>query len=375
MVILRDASFIEMKKFLFVCCMASFTAKAQIHEWFTPTLDSIFNTFFKAGEPGGAVLIARDTTVFYQRGFGIADINTKTPITTTTLFNIGSISKTFVAYGLLDLVQKKKLSLEDDLLKYFPDFRDPGIAKKIKLCHLLTHTSGLPDSRRIKEEHDFYLTAKDEENFAPLKQTESLEFEPGTRYKYSNPAFNGLALVIEKVTGKKWQRYIAKNIFKPSGMKKSTITDGEHPKSGVSHGYVKNEGNEFIEMDYGEEPTFAAAGNGGVWSSVEELWQYEKAIRKNLFLSKEWIDVSRIVYPLPDWKDEAASRLGLSWFITKEMGLTMIGHTGSQGGFISDYVWLPEKNIFYVLLCNFPMPIKEMRTSLFQSLQKVNWLQ
>ena len=117
--ILTNSFFTDMKKFLFVFCMASLTAKAQIHDWFIPTLDSVFNSFFKSGEPGGAVLLAQGNNVFYQRGFGIADINTKEPITTKTLFNIGSISKTFVAYGILDLVQKKKLSLEDDLSKVF----------------------------------------------------------------------------------------------------------------------------------------------------------------------------------------------------------------------------------------------------------------
>ncbi len=355
--------------------MTAITANAQINSSFTLTIDSVFNSFFKAGEPGGAVLIAKDDKVVYQKGFGIADINTKEPITAKTLFNIGSISKTFVAYGILKLAKENKLSLEDNLYKYFPDFKNAAIAKKVKILHLLTHTSGLPDSRKVKEEHAFYLTAKDEENFAPVKQTDNPDFEPGTKYKYSNPAFNGLALIIEKITGEKWQRYIEKMIFQPSGMKESTITDGPHPESGVSHGYVLNEKNQFEEMDYGEEPTFAAAGNGGVWSSAEELWLYEKAIQSNKFLNKEWIDKSRMIYPFPQWSDTVASRLGLSWFINKEMELNMIGHTGSQGGFISDYLWLPEKKIFYVLLCNYPKPIKEIRAKLFEALQRVNWLQ
>lgn len=364
-----------MKYFLFIFCMTTTTVNAQAQDWFIPTLDSVFTPFFKAGEPGGAVLIARDDKVFYKKAFGIADINTKQSITTKTLFNIGSISKTFVAYSILNLAQEGKLSLDDDLYKYFPDFKNPAIAKQVMIHHLLTHTSGLPDSRKVKQEHAFYLTAKDEENFAPLKQTDKLEFEPGTRYKYSNPAFNGLALIVEKVTGKKWQQYIDKMIFMPSKMKNSTITDGPHPERGVSHGYVWNDKKEFEELDYGEEPTFAAAGNGGVWSSAEELWLYEKAIQNNKFLNKEWTDISRTIYPFAEWKDTATSRLGLSWFITKEMGLSMIGHTGSQGGFISDYIWLPDKKIFYVLLCNFPKPINEIRTKLFEALQKVNWLE
>lgn len=337
-------------------------------------LDSLFKVYFNSGEPGGAVLLVKDGKVIYKEGFGIADINTKEHITTQTLFNVGSISKTFVAYGILKLASEKKLSLQDDIYKYFPDFKNKEIARKVKLYHLLTHTSGIPDSRPVEAQHDFYLIAKDEENFAPLKQTDSLEFEPGTKYHYSNPAFNGLALIIEKITGKKWQDYIAASIFSPAGMKTSTITDGPHPESGVSHGYVLNKEKKFEELDYGEEPTFAAAGNGGVWSSVEELWKYEQAIQQNVFLDNNWISLSRTRYLFPAWKDSIPSRLGLSWFITMEAGETMIGHTGSQGGFISDYCWLPDRKIFYVLLCNFPKPIKEIRVRLFGFLKENNWL-
>ena len=333
-------------------------------------LDSLFQSFFKPGEPGGAVLLVKDNKIIYQKGFGIADIDTKELITAKTLFNIGSISKTFVANGILKLALENKLSLEDDIYKYFPDFKNESIAKQVKLYHLLTHTSGIPDSRPVKEQHDFYLTAKDEENFAPLKKTKKLNSEPGTEYKYSNPAFNGLALIIEKVTGKKWQDYINEIIFKPSGMVTSTITDGPHPETGVSHAYIKNKDGKFEELDYGEEPTFAAAGNGGVWSSVEELWKYEQAIQQHIFLDSNWINKSRTVYLFPGWTDSIPSRLGLSWFLTKEMNLNMIGHTGSQGGFISDYCWLAEKNLFYVLLCNIPKPIKEMRNKLFLLLQQ-----
>jgi CubicO group peptidase (beta-lactamase class C family) len=363
-----------MKLCIIIFMLISTTVYAQSTAMLTTSLDSLFNSYFKPDEPGGAVLLVKDNKVIYQKGFGIADIDTKEPVTTKTLFNIGSISKTFVANGILKLASENKLLLDDNLYKYFPDFKNKTISQKVKLLHLLTHTSGIPDRRPVKEQHDFYLTAKDEENFAPLKQTDSLEFEPGTKYKYSNPAFNGLALIIEKVTGRKWQDYITEIIFKPSGMKTSTITDGPHPETGVSHGYSQNKKGGFEELDYGEEPTFAAAGNGGVWSSVEELWKYEEAIQQHIFLDNNWINKSRTVFPFSEWKDTMPPRLGFSWFLTKEMNLNMTGHTGSQGGFISDYCWLPEKGIFYVLLCNIPKPIKEIRSKLFTELKKSNWL-
>jgi CubicO group peptidase (beta-lactamase class C family) len=353
-----------MKYLLLFFALSSLAAFTQPPPMVEKKLDSLFSSYFTAGEPGGAVLIVKDGKTLYKKGFGIADLQTKEPVTTQTLFNIGSISKTFVAYGILNLVKQGKLSLQEDLYKYFPDFKNRGIAQQVKIIHLLTHTSGLPDSRKVSEQKEFYLTAKDEENWAPIKQTDTLQFEPGTRYRYSNPAFNALALIIEKVCGQKWQTYISELIFKPAGMKTSTITDGPHPQVGVSHGYVKNKTGGFDELDYGEEPTFAAAGNGGVWSSVEELWQYEQAIQQQNFLNNEWIDRSRTIYPFTNWKDQLTSRLGLSWFLTSENNLPMIGHTGSQGGFISDYCWWPDKKIFYVLLCNIPRPIKEIREKL-----------
>jgi CubicO group peptidase (beta-lactamase class C family) len=353
-----------MKYWFFIFTISSFAVHAQTASMNDKKIDSFFSSYFIPGEPGGAVLIVKNGTIIYKKGFGIADLETKEPITTQTLFNTGSISKTFVAYGILNLAKEGKLSLQDDLYKYFPDFSNKNIAQKVKLYHLLTHTSGLPDCRKVNEQKEFYLTAKDEENWAPIKLTDTLQFEPGTRYRYSNPAFNGLALIIEKLSGKKWQEYIASVIFKPAGMRSSTITDGPHPQTGVSHAYVKNAAKGFDELDYGEEPTFAAAGNGGVWSSVEELWKYEQAIQRYLFLNKEWIDRSRTLYLFPAWKDETPSRLGMSWFLTKENNLDMTGHTGSQGGFISDYCWWPGEKIFYVLLCNVPKPIKEIRDKL-----------
>ena len=332
-------------------------------------LDTIFDSIFKADEPGGAVLIAKDGKVIYEKGFGVEDITTKKPIGINTLFNVGSISKTFVAFGILQLAKENKLTIDDDIYKYFPDFKDSSIAKKIKIHHLLTHSSGLPDIRNVQGDSIFFLTAKDEENWAPIKKADSLEFEPGERFHYSNPAFNALALIIEKVSGMKWQEYIQKNILMPAGMKTSTITDGPHPETGVSHGYLFD-GKKYFEQDYGEEPTFAASGNGGVWSSVAELWKYEQAIQKNVFLDSEWINRSRTVYNFSNWKDSVPAFIGLSWFITKTNNENMIGHTGSQGGFRADYVWLPEKKIFYVILCNTPKPLGALRNKVLSVVMK-----
>lgn len=331
-------------------------------------LDSLFATYFKPGEPGGAVLIARNGQVIYKKAFGLEDMRTKKPVTTRSLFNIGSISKTFVAFGILKLAQEHRLSLDDSLYRYFPDFSNKEIAQKVKIIHLLTHTSGLPDSRKTKADSVFYLTAKDGENFAPIKQTQRLNFEPGTQFEYSNPAFNGLALIIEKITKQKWQDYIRHLIFEPAGMQLSTITDGPYPQKGVAHAYIRDARQAFIEKDYGEEPTFAAAGNGGVWSSVEELWKYEQAIQQHVFLDSNMVREARTIYPFAQWQSQRPPFIGQCWFISDWL-YHMTGHTGDQGGFRGDYQWLEDQQLFYAMLSGSPQPVEEIRQKVFEILQ------
>ena len=189
---------------------------------------------------------------------------------------------------------------------------------------------------------------------------DSTAFDAGSRFEYSNPAFNALALIIEQVTGSRWQDFIIQRIFQTSGLKDSKITDGPYPQTGVAHAYVLDNG-QFKEDDYGEEPTFPAAGNGGVWSSVRDLYRYEQALQKEVFLSEDIIKKTRTIYQPENWNSPSPSFIGYSWFIGKFNGEKVIYHTGDQGGFIADYVWIPSKNIFYTILCNTPKPTARYR--------------
>lgn len=318
-------------------------------------LDSLFVSQVHPDGPGVAAFVSVGDKVVFSKAYGYADLKTKELITDKTLFNLGSISKTFVSNAILMLRDEGKLSLEDSLIKYFPEFKNKDIARKVKIKHLLTHTSGLPDNRPVSEQREFYLTADDAQNWQPVTQADSLVFEPGTQYEYSNPAFNGLALIIEKVSGQKWQSFVADRTFKPAGMTTSTITDGPHPESGVSHGYVA-EGEQWSELDYGEEPTFCAAGNGGVWSSIEELVKYQKALEAASFSNAATIAESKEIKTFPQWNSSEAAFIGWSWFVGKTPdGLKTVGHTGTQGGFYCDYVTIPEKKILYLMLANYPI--------------------
>lgn len=327
----------------------------------TSEFENLFDPHFAEDEPGGVILVKKGEETIFLKSYGIADLETGEEITPHTIFNTGSVSKTMVANGILRLHEMNQLSLSDPLSKYFDDFKNPEIAAKVTILHLLTHTSGLPDSRKVSEEFDFYLTAKDEENFEPIKGTTALNFEPGSRFQYSNPAFNGLALIIEKVTGEKWQDYITEHIFSPAGMDESTITDGPHPQDGVAHAYEMKE-EAYEESDYGEVPTFAAAGNGGVWCSVLDLAKYESALQNALFLEKETVEASRRPVRFSEWAAPETPDVGHSWFLAEKdqasnsFGVKIISHTGWQGGFRAFYISIPEKEIFYAGLFNRPIP-------------------
>lgn len=346
-------------------------------------LDTMLSEEFKPDQPGGSVLVKKGDSIVFLKSYGLADLETKEKITENTLFNLGSVSKTFVSNGILILNEQGKLSLDDSLSQYFDDFKNNDIAGKVRIKHLLSHTSGLPDIRNVSDNYDFFLTAKDEENFAPIKLADSLNFEPGEKFEYSNPAFNGLALIIEKVTGQQWQKFISDSILAPAGMMASKITDGSYPEAGVAHAYSLKNGR-YTEDDYGEYPTFAAAGNGGVWSSVRELAAYERAMEQNTFLGKRLTDDSRRIFLPENWADSLGPFIGYSWFIGKERFLNaensfevrFIYHLGDQGGFRAFYIVIPQKDILYVGLFN--RPPEDLDNIIMKGIsffRKTNWFE
>jgi len=375
----------------FIICIILFSCNEKTSKNILESqIDELLKQEFKPDEPGGSVLVKKGNNIAFLKSYGLADLKTGEKITENTVFNTGSISKTFVANGILILEERDSLSLNDSIYKYFKDFKNPEIAKKVKIKHMLSHTSGLIDNRRAFEEEnwDFFLTAKDKENFEPLKSADSLNFKPGSAYQYSNPSYNGLALIIEQITNKPWQDFIINNVFKPSGMKNSKITNGSHPESGVAHAYInyyfkENKTGPYYEFDYGETPTFAASGNGGIWSSVLELAKYEDAIKENVFLSKALIKESRTALKTSQWSKNKPHHIGYGWFTGEEslfkgnsnFNVDFVYHTGSQGGFRAFYVSIPEKDILIVGLFNKPLSnSNKLLNNIVSTIEKNEWL-
>ncbi|MDX1477734.1 MAG: serine hydrolase domain-containing protein [Saprospiraceae bacterium] len=330
---------------------------------FAREMDALTGEWWSDDAPGGVILVMKGEETVYQRVGGLADLGTGTPIDVQTIFNTGSISKTFVANAILILHEEGKLSIDDPLSRYFDDFADPKIAEAVTIRHLLSHTSGLPDSRNVRADPAFYMTARDTANFAPLKQTRDFKFEPGSRFEYSNPAYNGLALIVERVSGRKWQDFIRDRIFRPAGMQRSTITDGPHPATGVAHAYEPDGEGGYAEYDYGEFPTFAASGNGGVWCSIGDLVKYERALQAGKIISPELLQESRTPWHPDNWSASNDPQIGYSWFIDLQNAHTggkIVYHTGSQGGFRAFHIWIPDRDVIFCALFNQPFDSRRL---------------
>lgn len=364
--------------FLFLIC------ELHAQKSLSKEFDAYLSKEFKENEPGGSLLIQKGNDVVFMKSYGLSDMETGDKNNENTIFNTGSISKTIVANGILILAERNLLSLEDTLLDHFPDFENKDLARSITLKNLLSHTSGIPDLRDVRNNPKFYLTAKDTANFEPLKAMKALNFDPGYQFQYSNPCYNGLALIIEKVSKQPWQDFITENIFKPSGMARSKITNGPYPSSGVAHAYVLNNHNKYEESDYGEVPTFAAAGNGGVWSTVKDLANYELAHKKATFLSKEYIEQTRTIYQPDNWGSSDPAFVGYGWMID-EAGLyrrninitdsKIVHHTGSQGGFRAFHISIPDQDIIFIALFNRPVrSFREIMTKGFDLMKKYEYM-
>jgi CubicO group peptidase (beta-lactamase class C family) len=310
-------------------------------------LDSLFGQLYPADEPGAAVLILKGDSIVYKKGFGIANMETKEPVTTKTFFNIASVSKQFSAVALMMLHEEGKLSLDDNVSTFFPQFKAPFF-KTITLRHLLSHTSGIPDTRP-RSDRNFVLTATDEASYAYMEKLDKLNFEPGTAYEYMNPTFQLMYTIIEKASGMKFDDFMCTRIFDVAGMAESIYFEAGKKIPHLSHGYRPNRNGEgFQKYDYGEASFFATKADGGLYTSVEEFTQWEKALRGNLLISREmseeaWskkIDISDTLY----------TGYGYGWAIEEKPGVAKkVYHTGNNGGYQIYAGRYPDKEILYLI--------------------------
>jgi CubicO group peptidase (beta-lactamase class C family) len=190
-------------------------------------VDALFAPFNQGNSPGVAVLVMQNGEVVHHKGYGLARLDTKEPIGPDTAFDLASTSKPFTSMAVMILAERSKLSYDDPLSKFFSEF--PPYAQKVTIRNLLTHTSGLVDVVNATWFKPGYQpTAKEVAAF--LAKEPKPKSAPGERFEYNNTGYLLLALIVEKVSGQSFAKFMRENIFKPIGMNHSLIWDETKPR-------------------------------------------------------------------------------------------------------------------------------------------------
>lgn len=259
------------------------------------------------------------------------------------VFRLASVTKQFTAVAIMMLVEQGKLSLQDDITKFFPDY--PTNGKKITVENLLSHTSGIKDyieklwPARMRE--DLRL-----ERLIDVFKNEGLEFEPGTKASYSNSNYILLGAIIEKLSGQEYRRFIEDNIFKPLGMKHSYYEGIQELIPNRVSGYLKAEGT-FYNAPYLSTNQLYAAG--ALCSSVDDLALWDAAVYKDKLLKhRSW---ERLFMPYKFANGET-SDYAFGWAISRFQGRTIASHGGGVFGSRAWVMRVPEDRVYVAVLAN-----------------------
>lgn len=198
---------------LLTCLLTSAQTISKTDEMF---VDSVMNSNFRADGPGAVILIAKNGVPILKKAYGLANIELNVKNKPEHVFNIGSMSKQFTSLCILKLIQDGKVSLQDDIKKYLPDYNSHG--RKITIENILHHTSGI---KNYSDKEDFFpksITDINKEDLRKYFENDSLFFEPNSNWSYCNSGYVLAGLIVEKVSGKTLEEFLTDNIFRPCGM-------------------------------------------------------------------------------------------------------------------------------------------------------------
>ena len=332
-------------------------------------IDAIFSRLVAPNSPGFSVFVRRGRQTVFARGYGVREFGKNAKIDPQTNFRLASCSKQFTAMAVMLLVHDGKLRYEETLPEIFPDF--PEYGKSVTIRNLLNHTSGLPDYETLMDEQE-RKTGKhwsdkkqiqDSEVFALLKQANTAEFAPGTKWAYSNSGYVLLGLVVAKVSGQSFGDFLEKRIFAPLKMNQTLAFEkgkNQITKRAYGHSSINSE---WTETD--QSSTSATLGDGGIYSSVEDLAKWDAALTRHALLSEAEMQpaltavniagASQIV--LPDDATDAMKRnstvsYGFGWFLDPYQGHRRMWHYGDTVGFHTYVVRFPDDDVTILVLGN-----------------------
>jgi CubicO group peptidase (beta-lactamase class C family) len=324
----------------FFILFVSFQLSAQTVE---DKIDALLNAYSKDNKFNGSVLVAYKGNVLFQKGYGYKNVESQQVNDANTIYQIGSITKQITAAVIMQLHEEKKLSIQDKLSKYYPSFPN---GDKITVEHLLTHTSGIYNytndtglmKRNVEQSYS-------EDRMLAIFKDRPLDFEPGTKWNYSNSGYSLLGYIIQKVTKKPYEQVVRERILRPLGMVNSGF-DFTHLKTGdKAQGYFAINGSTSMRAPIVDSSIAYAAG--ALYSTVGDLFKWESAISTNKILKYD------------SWKTVFTpykNKYGYGWSIDSIYNKITMAHSGGIHGFSSFITRFPEDKLAVILLTNTATP-------------------
>lgn len=316
-------------------------------------LGSHLNVLGESKVFSGAVLLAKNGRIVFQKAHGLADREENVLNKIKTRFNLASLNKMFTAVAVAQLCEQGKMSYNDLVGKYLSsDWISPEISKKVQVKHLLSHTSGIGisngDDNLVYLEKYINKKFRQIDDYKILTKGAFLKTSPGKESSYSNIGFHLLGPIIEKVSGEGYYDYIQAHIFDVAGMKDTGFDELDQLAPNTARGYVKEQKDGKISWRSNEpDCNWKGTPAGGAYSTVEDLLKFEQALKNNLLVSKETRDL--LFTP----KTELGARsYGYGFSVRQFEEQLKVGHTGGYTGINNNFSMYLNNGYTVIILCN-----------------------
>ena len=295
---------------------------------------------YAESQPGASVLVLRDGAAAIRASYGMADREQKISVTPVTNFRLASVSKQFTAACVLLLMEEGKLGLDVPIARWLPSL--PPATSAVTLRHLLTHTSGLIDYEDVIPAA-ITEQLRDADVLTILETQDRTYFAPGSGYRYSNSAYVLLGLIIEKASGQTFTDFLNARIFRPLGMSNTVAhVEGRTVVSHRAYGY-SHENGQWTRTD--QSQTSATLGDGGIYSSIDDLARWDAALYDGRLLRPESLAMA---FTPATPTDDPEVEYGFGWRITGET----LWHSGESIGFRNVLVRYPKRHLTVIVLSN-----------------------
>jgi CubicO group peptidase (beta-lactamase class C family) len=302
-------------------------------------VDQLMQKRIRPKGPGAAVLVVRGGKVVHSRGYGLANLKDKTPVTPQTVFDLASVSKQFTALAVLILHERGQLSLNDEVRKYLPQLPPRRQSREPRVRDLLQHTSGLPEYFELVDT----ATATNEDVLravAPRKPA----YPAGTKHRYCNTGYAMAALVVERASGQKFPAFMRREVFGPLHMDHTTVCAGPPRTPDRAIGYAREDGK--LKPQQGESPIY---GDGSVFTSLEDMARWDAGLRAARLVRPQTLRLAWTPGRLDNGK---RFNYGLGWEMERNAGKLVVWHSGGWAGFATYICRHVDDGLTVVVLTN-----------------------